>query len=98
MQAEFDIAKRYVAKFNGNEKTKPTTTKILFKHCKALKAMPTVRLALKLGVTFGASTVKCENSFSVLKTIMQGRRQSMKHASKAHLVQLGFENNLTKKL
>ena len=61
--AEFDVAKTYVAKFNGDEKTKQTTTKLLSEHCEALKAMPTVHLALKLGVILGASTRKCENSF-----------------------------------
>ena len=70
-----------------NEKTKPTPTKLLSENCDALMAMPTVHLALKLGVTFGASTAKCENSFSVLKTIIQDRRQSMKHARKVHFVQ-----------
>ena len=74
VEAEFDVAnvaKTYIAKLNGNEKTKPTTTKLLFEHCEALKAMPSVHLALKLGITFGASTAKSENSFSVLKTIMR---------------------------
>ena len=98
MEAQFDVAKTNVAKFNGNEKTKPTTTKLLSEHCEALKIMPTVYLALKLGVTLGASTAKCENSFSVLNTIMRDRKQSMKHASKAHLAQLAFESDLTKKL
>ena len=70
VEAEFDVAKTCIAKLNGN-KTKPTTTKLLFEHCEALKAMPSVHLALKLGITFGASTAKSENSFSVPKTIMQ---------------------------
>ena len=98
VEAEFDVAKTYVAKLNGDEKTKPTTTKLLSEHCEALKAMPTVHLALKLEVTFGASTAKCENSFSVLKAIMRDRRQSMKHVRKADLVQFAFESDLTKKL
>ena len=58
--------------------------------------MPTVHLALKLGVTFEASIAKCGNSFSVLKTIVRDRWQSMKHARKAHLVHIAFENDLTK--
>ena len=77
VEAEFDIAKTHVAKLNGDENTQPTTTKLLSEHCEALKAMPTVHLALKLGASPGASTTKCENSFSVLKTIMRNRRQSM---------------------
>ena len=60
--------------------------------------MLTVHFSLKLGVTLGASTAKCKNSFCVLKTIMRDRRQSMKHARKAHLVQLAFEGDLTRKL
>ena len=73
-----------------------TTTKLLSKHCEAVRAMPIVHLALKLGVILGAATPKSENSFSVLKTIMRDRRQSMKHARKAHVVQLAFESDLTK--
>ena len=60
--------------------------------------MPTVHFALKLGVNLGASIAKCENSFSVLKTIMRDRMQSMKHARQVHLVLLAFESDLTKKL
>ena len=47
-EAKFDVAKTYVTKFNGDEKTKPTTTKLLSEHCEALKAIPIVHLALKL--------------------------------------------------
>ena len=60
VEAQFDVAKTYVAKFNGDKKTQPTTTKLLSKHCEALKAMPTVHPALKLRVTL---TAKCGNSF-----------------------------------
>ena len=74
VEAEFDVTKTYAAKFRGDEKTKPTITKLLFEHCEALKAMPTRHLALKLEVTPGASAAKCENSFSVLKTIMRDRK------------------------
>ena len=51
-ETEFDVAKTYVAKFNGDEKTKPTTNKLLSEHCEALEAMPAVHFTLKLGVTF----------------------------------------------
>ena len=88
--------KTYFAKLNGDEKTKPTTIKLLSEHCEAFKVIPTAYLALKLGVTLRASTAKCENSFSVLKTIKRDRRQSMKHARKAYLVKLVFESSLTK--
>ena len=80
VEAVSDVAKTYFAKFNGDEKTKPATTKLLSEHYEAIKAMSTAHFALKLGVTLGASTAKCENSFSVLKTIMRDRRQ---HACKA---------------
>ena len=93
LEAKFDVAKKYVAKFNGDEKTKPTTTKFLFEHCEESKARPTIDLALKLGVTLGAFAAKCENFYSVLKTIMRDRRQLLKHACKAYLA---FESNLTK--
>ena len=63
VEAEFDVAKTYVAKFTGYEKAMPTTSKLLSEHCKALKAMPTVHFALELGVTLRASTAKCKNSF-----------------------------------
>ena len=51
VKVEFDVAKTYVAKFNGDENTKLTSTKLLSEHCEALKAMSTVHLVLKLGVT-----------------------------------------------
>ena len=96
MRAGLNVAKTDVAKLNGDEKTKPSTTKLLSENCEALKAMSTVHLALNQEVTLGTSIAKCKNSFSVLKTIMRDRRQSMKRACKAHLVQLAFESVLTK--
>ena len=63
VEAECDVAMTYVATLKGDEMTKPTTTKLFSEHCEALKAMPTVHLALKLGVTLEGSTAKCENSF-----------------------------------
>ena len=38
MEAEFDVAKTYIAKLYGDEKTKLTTTKLFFEHCEVLKA------------------------------------------------------------
>ena len=43
VEAEFDV-KTYVARLNGDAKTKPTTTKLLSEHCEALKTMPAVHL------------------------------------------------------
>ena len=37
VETEFDVAKTYVAKLNGDEKTKPTTTKLLSENCEAPK-------------------------------------------------------------
>ena len=94
VEAEYDVAQTYVAKFNGDKKTKLTTTKLLSERGEVVKAMPTVHLALKLGVTPRASIAKCKNSFSILKTIVRDRGKSMKHARKAHPA---FESNFTKK-
>ena len=44
VEVEFDVAKTYVAKLKGEEKTKPTISKLLSKHYEALKATPTVIL------------------------------------------------------
>ena len=65
VEAEFHVAKTYIANFSSDGKIKLTTTKLLSEHYEALKAMPTVHL--KLGVTLGASTTMCENSFFVRK-------------------------------
>ena len=95
-EAEFDVAKTYVAKFKGDEKTKLTTTELFSKQYEALNVMPTVHLALKLGVTLRLpQSVRIR--FFILKTIMRDRWQSMKDACKAHLVQVAFESDLTKK-
>ena len=48
VKADFDVAKTYVAKFNNDAKTYPTTTEFLSEHCEALMAMTTVHLARKL--------------------------------------------------
>ena len=63
VEAEFDVARTYVAKFNGDEKTKPTTAKLFSEYCEALKTMPTVHLAIKLGITFGANTASVKILF-----------------------------------
>ena len=67
---EFGVAKTYAGKFNGHDRTKLRTTKLLSEHCEALNAVSTAHLPLKLGIILGTSTAKCENSFSVLKNIM----------------------------
>ena len=62
VEAEFDVAKTYTAKFNGDEKTKPTTTKLHSEHC-VLEAMPTVHLLLKLRVTLELPLQSVRNLF-----------------------------------
>ena len=37
VEAEIDVATTNFAKFNGDEKTKLTTTKLLSEHCEAFK-------------------------------------------------------------
>jgi len=98
VESEFIVAKAYIAKLTDDDKPKITITKLLSEHSEVLKAMPTVYLALQLAVTLGASTAMCENSFSVLKNVMRDDRKSMLHPRKAHLVQMAFEDDLTKKL
>ena len=59
-----------------------------------LEAMPSVVMAFKHALTFGASTIlaMCENSFSALKKVFTDKRLCM------HLVQLSFETDLTRRL
>ena len=68
-------------------------------YCEILEAMPTVHLALKLGVLLVTPTAFCDNSYFDLKNFMPAivSRQSMKHARQAGIVQLDFESDLTKK-
>ncbi|KAA0706406.1 hypothetical protein E1301_Tti023546 [Triplophysa tibetana] len=75
-----------------------TTRRLLSEHHKVLEAMPSVLSALKLAVTFGASTAMCENSFAVLKNVFTDNRRAMNHTRKSQLVQLAIERNLTKKM
>ena len=70
---------------------------LLSKYYKSLQSMPTVLLALRLALVFGASTATCENSFSTLKSVFTDRRRTMLHGRKARLVQLAFEKDLTVK-
>ena len=71
VEAKFDVVKTYVAKFNGDEKTKPTSTTLLSEHSEALKAMPTVYLALKLGVTLVVCKSLCKLLPQTVRTFFQ---------------------------
>ena len=78
VEGEFDVAKTYVAKFNCDRKTKLTTTKLLSEHCKALKAMPALRLAMKLSKNLPRSvrTLFCsENYHQRWQAINEARSQ-----------------------
>ena len=44
VETEFVVAKTYIAKLIGDEKTKPTTIKLFSEHCEALKTVHTVIL------------------------------------------------------
>lgn len=98
VQSEYCVARRFLqSQMEEASEEKWTVQKLLSKHHKTLEAMPTVLLALRLALVFGASTATCENSFSTLKGVFTDRRRSMLHARKARLVQLAFEKDLTKK-
>ena len=67
------------------------------KYHRMLEAMPSVVTIMRLGLTLGAPTAMCENSFSVLRNVLTDHCQSIRHACKAQLVQLAFERDLTYK-
>ncbi|KAG9282357.1 zinc finger MYM-type protein 1-like [Astyanax mexicanus] len=98
VEEEFVVAKTFFQTQMEREKeTKWTLKRPLQNHKKTLEAMPSVLIAMKLALTFGASTAMCENSFSVLKNVFTDHRRSMHHIRKAQLVQLAFERDLTRK-
>ena len=65
-----DIPSSYITTLK-NSQEKWTVSRLLTEQQTVLQAMPSVLLALKLGVLFGAST---ENSFSTLKNILSDHR------------------------
>ncbi|KAL3057276.1 hypothetical protein OYC64_007704 [Pagothenia borchgrevinki] len=101
VDAEFIVAKKLILKhvdsFTPPEDGKWTLKKVLGHLHTTLEAMPSVLTAFKVSLTFGASIVLCENSFSILKNVFSEHRRSMSHTRKANLIQLGFEKDLTKK-
>ncbi|KAK9967816.1 hypothetical protein ABG768_002182 [Culter alburnus] len=99
VETECIVAKQYISRIKEEESQQMMTTRrLLSEHHKVLEAMPSVLSALKLAVTFGASTAMCENSFSVLKNVFTDNRRAMNHTRKSQLVQLAFERDLTKKM
>ncbi|RXM90669.1 hypothetical protein EOD39_21966 [Acipenser ruthenus] len=75
VEAEVTVARQYlqteIAR-SGDKKWTPQS--ILDRYSGPLTAMPTVMMALKLGLTFGASTATCEKSFSTLKNVLSEHR------------------------
>ncbi|KAA0706263.1 hypothetical protein E1301_Tti016242 [Triplophysa tibetana] len=99
VETECIVAKQYISRIKEEESQQMMTTRrLLSEHHKVLEAMPSVLSALKLAVTFGASTAMCENSFAVLKNVFTDNRRAMNHTRKSQLVQLAFERDLTKKM
>lgn len=98
VETECIVAKQFIStQINKEGNAKLTTQNLLSKYHKTLEAMPSVLTALKTGLTLGASTVMCENSFSVLRNVFTDHRRSMRHTRKAQLIQLAFEKDLTRK-
>ena len=86
-----------LAKKDEKENLRWPIRRILKEHYTVLTAMPSVCLAAKLALTFGASTAMCENSFSTLKNVFTDQRLRMTHNRKENLVQMAFEKDLTVK-
>ncbi|MGH0161481.1 UNVERIFIED_CONTAM: hypothetical protein FKN15_047137 [Acipenser sinensis] len=98
VEAEFTVARQFLqTEIARSGEEKWTRQSILDRYSGPLTAMPTVMMALKLGLPFGASMATCENSFSTLKNIFSEHRRSMLHRRKAQLIQLAFERDLTSK-
>ncbi|XP_049323536.1 zinc finger protein 862-like [Astyanax mexicanus] len=101
VDSEFEVARNFLVtqmkESSPPDGKKWTMKQILKQFQKPLEAMPTVFTAFKHGLTFGASTASCENSFSTLKNVFTEHRQTMLHQRKANLIQLAFEKDLTQK-
>ncbi|KAK0144461.1 Zinc finger MYM-type protein 1 [Merluccius polli] len=96
-EAEFVVARQFLKTNMTADDETWTISRIIKTFHSALEAMPSVMMAFKHALTFGASTAMCENSFSTLKSVLTDNRLSMLHQRKAHLVQLAFERDLTKR-
>ncbi len=97
VESEYCVVRRLLQSQMDERATEEiwTVQRLLSKHHKTLKAVPTALTALQLGLVSGTSTATCENPG--LKSVFTHRRRSMFHATKARLVQLTFEKDLTKK-
>ncbi|KAK0131577.1 hypothetical protein N1851_033753 [Merluccius polli] len=97
VEAQFTVAREFFkSRCTGQGEEKVTLSHLVAKESTVLSAMPVVMTAFKHALTFWASTATCENSFSMLKNIFTEHRRSMLHRRKAHLIQLAFENDLSR--
>ncbi len=98
VEAQFTVAREFLKnRCTGLDEEKLTLSELVAKESRVFSAMPAVMTAFKHALTFGASTAMCENSFSTLKRVFTEHRRSMLHKRKAHLIQLAFENDLSRK-
>ncbi len=97
IQSQFTVARQFWQTFCTGQNEKITLVKLLSNYSSVFQAMPGVLTALKLAVTFGALTAMCKNSFSMLKNVFSEHTRSMLHRRKAHLINLAFENYLSRK-
>ena len=93
-ETQFVVAREFFQSQGGD---RMTLSELVTKHITVFTALPQVLAAFKQAMTFGASTAMCENSFSTLKRVFSDHRRSMLHGRKANLIQLVFENDLTRK-
>ena len=97
-EAQCTVAREFLkSRCTGQGEEKVALSHLVAKESRVLSAMPAVTTACKHALTFGASTATCENSFSTLKNIFTEHRRSMLRRQKAHLIQLAFENDLSRK-
>ncbi|KAI7797371.1 hypothetical protein IRJ41_000339 [Triplophysa rosa] len=98
VETECIVAKQFISRIKMEEsQQKMAVMRLLSKQRKVLEAMPSVLSALKVAVTFGASTAMCENSFSMPKNVFTDHRRAMTHFRKSQLVQFAFERDLARK-
>ena len=98
METDFDVTQTCHAKADGDDRPKMTTTKLHCEHSEALNAMPTVHLALKQAVAFGASTTMNKTVFRILKLSCEIAGNQYTVRSQSLSDPTCFESNLTKRL
>lgn len=97
-EAQFTVAREFLKnRCTGQDEEKGTLSQLVAKEYMVFSAMPAIMTTFEHALTFAASTAMCENSFSTLKNVVTEHRRSMLHRRKAHLIQLAFENDLSRK-